>query len=187
MSSSRAKETKPHRETERAEELNEELKEENGRGEEPGGEGPAPDTETAASAGEEDLQTQFYRLAADFQNYKKRVDKEKNDIYAFANEKIMTELLLVLDNFQRALNADSSDKGMLEGMNLIFRQFSGVLEAAGLKEIPALGEEFDPNFHHAVIMAPQEGSKSGHVAEVLQKGYLLNGKVIRPAMVKVAE
>ncbi len=136
---------------------------------------------------DEDQKTQFYRLAADFQNYKKRVDKEKKDIYAYAGEKIMLELLSVLDNFERALDVECSDKGMLEGMKMIFKQFIGVLESQGLKEIPAYGETFDPNFHHAVIMAPVEGSKSGLVAEVMQKGYLLNDKVIRYAMVKVVE
>ncbi len=136
---------------------------------------------------EEDHKTQFYRLAADFQNYKKRVDKEKKDIYAYANEKIMLELLSVLDNFERALDVECNDKGMLEGMKMIFKQFVGVLEAGGLKEIPADGEKFDPNFHHAVIMAPVEGYESGLVAEVMQKGYLLNDKVIRYSMVKVAE
>lgn len=138
---------------------------------------------------DEELQTRFLRLAADFQNYKKRVEKEKGDIYAFANEKIVTELLDVIDNFERALDhsENCSDKGMLEGMEMIFRQFTGVLEKSGLVEIDAEGQDFDPNFHHAVVMEPNAGIESGKVTGVLQKGYMLNDRVIRPSMVKVAQ
>ncbi len=136
-----------------------------------------------------DLQTRYLRLAADFQNYKRRVEKEKSDIYAYANENIVTELLDVIDNFERAIahGEDCKDPKMLEGMAMIFKQFKGVLEKSNLKEIEALGEEFDPNYHHAVMTENSVEYESGKVSAVLQKGYLLNGKVIRPSMVKVAE
>ena len=122
---------------------------------------------------------------ADFQNYKKRVEKEKKDLYSYANEKIMTELLAVLDNFERALDHDTGD-GFREGIEMIFKQLTDVLEKSGLAEIPALGEEFDPNVHSAVMTEETEDYESGKVSGVMQKGYTLNGKVIRPAMVKVA-
>ena len=135
---------------------------------------------------EEALNTKYLRLMADFQNYKRRTEKEKSDIYAFANEKIVSELLNVIDNFERALDAGNEGDSFVEGMNLIFKQLQGVLEKAGVVEIEALGHEFDPNFHHAVMTEDSEEYESGKITAVLQKGYLLNDKVIRPSMVKVA-
>ena len=135
---------------------------------------------------EEDESARYMRLMADFQNYKKRVEKEKKEIYSYANEKIATELLTVLDNFERALEHDGEDKSFKEGMEMIFKQLFDVLEKAGLKEIPALGEEFDPNFHNAVMTEDTDEYESGRVSGVMQKGYTLNEKVIRPSMVKVA-
>lgn len=135
---------------------------------------------------EEDESTRYMRLMADFQNYKKRIEKEKSDIYSYANEKIVTELLAVLDNFERALNHECSDSGFKEGMEMIFKQLFEALEKSGLEEIPALGEVFDPNFHNAVMTEDTDEYESGKVSGVLQKGYTLNGKVIRPTMVKVA-
>ena len=142
--------------------------------------------EEAPSAEEEALNTKYLRLMADFQNYKRRTEKEKNDIYAFANEKIVSELLNVIDNFERALDAGDSGDSFVEGMNLIFKQLQGVLEKAGVVEIEALGQDFDPNFHHAVLTEDSAEYESGKVTGVLQKGSLLNNKVIRPSMVKVA-
>lgn len=134
----------------------------------------------------EDESSRYMRLMADFQNYKKRVEKEKSDIYSYANEKLATELLTVLDNFERALEHEGEDKSFKEGMEMIFKQLFDVLEKAGLKEIPALGEEFDPNFHNAVMNEETDEYESGTVSGVMQKGYTLNGKVIRPSMVRVA-
>lgn len=152
----------------------------------------APETEGAekkdeASKEEEELNTRYLRLAADFQNYRKRVEKEKGDIYAYANEKIVVELLDVIDNFERALEHSSENESFAEGMNMIFKQFKGVLERSGVEEMCAIGEQFDPNFHHAVLTENSAEHESGTVTQVLQKGYLLNKKVIRFAMVKVAE
>lgn len=140
---------------------------------------------TEASAEDEALNTRYLRLMADFQNYKKRVEKEKSDIYAFANEKLVSEQLAVIDNFERALMVETADTGFAEGMKLIFRQLTEVLEKAGLEEIKAHGEDFDPNFHNAVMTEDNPDFESGKVTEVLQKGYMLNKKVIRPSMVKV--
>ncbi len=158
--------------------------------------GDAEETETVAdetaaeeipSQKEEDeaLNAKYLRLMADFQNYKRRTEKEKGDIYAYANEKLVTELLTVMDNFERALQHEAADESFAEGMRMIFKQLTGVLEKAGLEEIIALGEDFDPNFHNAVMMEDNADYESGKVTEVMQKGYLLNKKVIRPSMVKV--
>ena len=142
-------------------------------------EAPAEDPE------EEAWSMKYMRLMADFQNHKKRTEKEKSDIYAYANEKLIAELLTVLDNFERALAHECADESYVEGMNMIFKQFAGVLEKAGLEEIKALGEDFDPMFHNAVMMEDNDAYESGKVTNVMQKGYMLNKKVIRPAMVSV--
>ena len=97
----------------------------------------------------------------------------------------MSELLAVIDNFERALEQDAGE-GFKEGMEMIFKQLGDVLKTSGLEEIPALGEDFDPNVHNAVMAEETEEYESGKVSGVMQKGYTLNGKVIRPSMVKVA-
>lgn len=136
---------------------------------------------------DEDLNTKYLRLMADFQNYKKRTEKQKSEIHAYANEKIVLKLIEVMDNFERALGADASEEDSFkEGIEMIFKQLSDVLTDAGVKEIEAESTVFDPNFHNAVMMEDTDKVESGMVSEVLQKGYTLNGKVIRPAMVKVA-
>ena len=148
----------------------------------------AEDNSKKAEA-EENGDAKYLRLMAEFQNYKKRVAKEKSDIHSYANEKIVTELLEILDNFERALATDNSTdvEGYAQGMKLIFDQLLGVLTKSGLVEVKALGEEFDPNMHNAVMTADSEEYDSNKVCSVLQKGYTLNGKVIRPSMVTVAK
>lgn len=142
--------------------------------------------ETGESGAEDEaLMAKYQRLMADFQNYKRRTEKEKNDIYAYANEKLILGLLEVIDNFERAVLSETADEKYAEGMEMIFKQLKGVLEKSGLEEIKALGEGFDPNFHNAVMTEDNDRFESGSVTEVLQKGYTLNGKVIRPSMVKV--
>jgi len=137
---------------------------------------------------EEGQNTKYLRLMADFQNYKRRSEKEKSDIYAYANEKLLSELLGVIDDFERALSHEADASGsFVEGMYMIFKNFKGVLEKAGLEEIEALGEEFDPNVHNAVMTDPKSSYESGKICDVIQKGYKLNKRVIRPSMVRVAE
>lgn len=138
-------------------------------------------------AEDEDLNTKYVRLMADFQNFKKRTEKQKSDIHAYANEKIVSKLLEVMDNFERALQIeDENIKSFKEGMELIFKQLKDVLKDAGVAEIEAENAVFDPNYHNAVMMEDTDKVESGMVSEVLQKGYTLNGKVVRPSMVKVA-
>ena len=159
----------------------EETKEDEVREEQP------EDAADAEANSEEDeaVNTKYLRLMADFQNFKRRVEKEKSEIYAYANEKLVSQLLDVIDNFERALLHEEADDSYVEGMKMIFKQLTGVLEKAGLEEINALGEDFDPNFHNAVMTEDNDDYDSGKVTEVMQKGYLLNKKVIRPSMVKV--
>ena len=126
---------------------------------------------------------------ADYQNLKRRTEKEKTDIYAFANEKIILDLLNVLDNFERATLhiEESPDKNLANGMKMIYKQLKEVLEKNGVSEIITTGEEFDTKYHHAVSTDSSSELEAGKVSEVLQKGYSLRNKVIRPAMVKVVE
>ncbi len=135
----------------------------------------------------EELTNQLLRLQADFVNYKNRVEKEKDRIYSNATEELITELLPVLDNFERALESVEEKDGFYEGVKMIYDQILKVLNDKGLEEIDCLGKEFDPNYHHAVFAEDVEGKEEGTILEVLQKGYLLNDKVIRPSMVKVAK
>lgn len=140
------------------------------------------------TAEDEALEAKYMRLMADFQNYKRRTESEKANVYAYANEKIVLKLLEVIDNFERALDLkETADKGFAEGMEMIFKQLQDVLKGSNVEEIEALGNEFDPNFHNAVMMEDSEEYDSNIVCSVLQKGYTLNGKVIRPSMVKVAK
>jgi molecular chaperone GrpE len=142
--------------------------------------------EKEANPEDEALNERYLRLMADFQNFKRRTEKEKGDIYAFANEKIIGELLNVIDNFERAMASGNEEDNFYKGMEMILKQLLGVIEKAGASEIKALGEDFDPNFHNAIMMEDSTEYESGKVTGVLQKGYVLNNKVIRPAMVKVA-
>jgi molecular chaperone GrpE len=154
------------------------------------------DADDAAPGGEvevakvDDAETKYLRLAADFQNYKRRTEEDKSKTYAYANEKFSTDLLEVVDNFERAIsqdNIDGADAKFIEGMELILVQLRNVLTKNGVEEIEAEGAEFDPNLHHAVMTEPATKKNAGKVTEVLQKGYRLKDRVIRPAMVKVAQ
>ena len=145
-------------------------------------------TEEAVEESQESESEKYLRLLAEFQNFKKRAAKEKSDIHAYANEKLMTELLPVLDNFERALETKTDEvENYAKGMELIFQQMKTALENHGLKEIAAQGEDFDPNKHSAVMTEESDELGSGKVSKVLQKGYELNGRVIRPAMVAVSK
>ena len=154
---------------------------------------PAASQEEAEGAAEQKVEeeaaeTKYLRLMADFQNYKRRVEKEKSDIYAFANEKIVLELLDVIDNMERALSHQGEEESnILDGISKVYKQLQGVLEKNGLEEIEALGKDFDPNFHNTVMTESSKEFDPGKVSLVMQKGYILNKKVIRHSMVKVAE
>ena len=155
---------------------------------EEGGEEPEKTEDAAKKAEEEAAQEseRYMRLMAEFQNYKRRAAKEKTDTLQYANEKIVADILPVLDNFERALTTETEDiEGYAKGMQLIFEQLYKALENAGLEEIKALDEDFDPNVHNAVMTDNIEDKDDGKITKVLQKGYKLRDKVVRPAMVAV--
>ena len=155
---------------------------------EEGGEEPEKTEDAAKKAEEEAAQEseRYMRLMAEFQNYKRRAAKEKTDTLQYANEKIVADILPVLDNFERALTTETEDiEGYAKGMQLIFEQLYKALENAGLEEIKALDEDFDPNVHNAVMTDNIEDKDDGKITKVLQKGYKLRDKVVRPSMVAV--
>jgi molecular chaperone GrpE len=130
------------------------------------------------------------RLQADFANYKKRVGKEKERLKANATKELLSELLPVLDNFERALLSSKDNQELsdfLEGMEMISRQLYDVLKKEGVEIIPTVGEEFDPKFHEAVMKVESDEHESGIITEELQKGYMFKEQILRPGMVKVAE
>ncbi len=130
----------------------------------------------------------FIRLQADFENFRKRVSKEREDIYLYSLEEIMCQLLAVIDNFERALSS-FKDGGLdikyIEGLEMVYNNLLEILNKNGLSEIDAMNCIFDPNYHHAVMQEEAEDDDNV-IKEIFQKGYMLNSKVIRPCMVKVA-
>ena len=146
-----------------------------------------PETDAAeVEKAEEAVMERLMRLQADFENYKKRTQKEKLDTYQFALEDIMTKLLPVLDNLDRAeAAADDNKDSYREGVQMVFKQLLSILQEEGLAEIKSMGEKFDPNFHHGVAVGEDPDKEDQEILEVFQKGYTFKEKVIRPAMVKV--
>jgi len=130
----------------------------------------------------------YLRLAADFDNYRKRVAREHSELTARANERLVNELLPVLDDLERALEAaaEHEEAKLEEGVQLVHRSLAALLERHGLKEIETEGA-FDPHVHEALLAQPAEDAEEGSVLQVLQKGYRLGDKVLRPARVIVAE
>ena len=128
----------------------------------------------------------YLRLDAEYYNYRTRSIKEKQEAYDNALCKTVTEVLSVIDNFERAANAECSDENFKKGVDMIFKQYLAILEKLGVSEIPAEGQPFDPNLHNAVSSCEDENLGENTVAAVLQKGYTLGKKVIRHAMVTVA-
>jgi molecular chaperone GrpE len=129
----------------------------------------------------------WQRSVADFQNYRRRVEAEKAETYQNAVGSIIKRYLPILDDMERALSARPADLAWVDGIDLIYRKLQSILEAEGLKRIEAEGQMFDPNFHEAIMQEPSEGYASGQVTAVVQNGYMLGERVIRPAMVKVAQ
>jgi len=160
---------------------------------------PAPvEVAPAAQAGDEEirrlkaevdhLREMYLRKLAEFDNYRKRVDRERQDLRRTAAEGLIGELLPVLDNFERAVqHADESDPAAFrEGVAMIARQFSDILQRGGLEAIDPTGQRFDPELHEAVQRIEGSEFPTGSVVGVFSKGYLFGGRLIRPAMVAVA-
>ncbi len=136
----------------------------------------------------EENYNKFLRMQADFDNYKKRMIREREELYFTSLERVITDVLPIIDNMERAITAfikDNLDNNYVDGVDMIYKQLLAVLEKNGLKEIEAAGQEFDPNLHHAVMQVAGTAEEENKIKEVLQKGYFLGSKVIRPAMVQV--
>ena len=134
---------------------------------------------------------QYLRAVAEFDNTKKRLQREKDDFVKFAAESMARELLPVLDSLDQALVAVDKQHdadAIVKGVHLIHRQLVGLLKKEGVSRIPTVGEPFDPHRHEAVEhVAPTNGQADGAIAEEVHAGYLMHGKVLRPAMVKIAK
>lgn len=134
----------------------------------------------------EETQSRYMRMAAEYDNYKKRTAREMDARYNDAKLDILKAILPVLDNFERGMEAECTDSAYKQGVELIFKQFTDLLTQYGVEEIPALGQSFDPNFHNAVMHIDDENLGENEIAEVFQKGYKQGDKVLRHSMVKVA-
>lgn len=136
----------------------------------------------------EELKDQLLRLQADFMNFRRRADKERESAIVYGTECLVCDILPSIDNFQRALESEKEkESGFYKGVEMIYQELIKKLKENGVEEIKALGEDFDPNFHNAVFMEESNEYEPGKVTEVLQTGYILKDKVIRPTMVKVAK
>lgn len=133
----------------------------------------------------EQLRDQYQRVVAEYANYKRRTDQEKEQLGSFVKGEVLKALLPSIDNLERAIASPDGEE-YKKGIDMVIRQFEESLKAMGLEEIPALGEVFDPEIHHAVMREDADGVEPETVTEVFQKGYRLGARVLRPAMVKVA-
>jgi len=138
-----------------------------------------------------ELNNRFLRLYAEFENYRKRTNKERLDLITNANSDLLKDLIPVIDDFERAItnNADADDiEGIKEGFSLIYNKYKGLLQSKGLKAMEAKGEVFDPELHEAIANLPTEDKKmKGKVIDDVEKGYFLNDKVLRFAKVVVGQ
>lgn len=127
------------------------------------------------------------RLQADFENFRRRTAKEKEELTAVITQNMLTDLLPLLDNFERAMMVEQTDiEAFQKGVEMIFSQLREVMEKHGLEKIEAEGQVFDPNLHQAVMRVENPNVEDGMITQVLQQGYRAKGRVIRPSMVQVA-
>ena len=156
----------------------------------------ANDEALAAIEKERDtLKEQLLRAVADFDNYRKRIERERRELSDYAATDVLLELLPIIDNFERALQAPAggdepfkkADEAFKKGVELIHKQMLDLLRKRGVTLIDALGADFDPNVHQAVIHEPSDEHREGEVMQELQRGYKLGDRLLRPAMVKVAK
>jgi molecular chaperone GrpE len=141
---------------------------------------------------EEDFKEKYYYLAAEMDNMKRRFAKEKDNLIKFGNEKVLSGLIDVVDNLDRTLDALNGDedekvKNIVTGVDMVRTQFLDVLKNNGLKLLETTGEIFDPNFHEALSQQAVEGKKDQEIIQEFQKGYMLNGRLLRAAKVVIAK
>jgi len=138
----------------------------------------------------DDYYDRLLRKTAEFDNYRKRTDRERLQLSEAAAADLLTELLPLVDDMERALKADAGSDGaesIRRGVELIHKQLLDTLRKRGVKPIEALGADFDPHFHQAVSYEPADGRREGEVIEEFRRGYMLGDRLLRPAMVKVAQ
>jgi molecular chaperone GrpE len=134
----------------------------------------------------DDFKDRYLRTLADFENYRKRTEREKSDFYKYAVQGLLKELLPMLDNFDRALDHAEDGDDFHKGVLLIYKQLVDTLRKHGVKPIDESGVKFDPNIHEAVMREEDPSVPSQTVTSILQKGYFLHDRLLRPALVKVA-
>ncbi|MBT7608764.1 MAG: nucleotide exchange factor GrpE [Bacteriovoracaceae bacterium] len=139
---------------------------------------------------EEDFKEKYYYLAAEMENLRKRFDREKQNLLKYGSEKILSGLLEVMDNLDRtsdaiAIDEDEKIKNVFTGIEMVKKQFVEVLKTNGLEQVETLGQKFDPNIHEAIAAQPTEGKGNDEIITEFQKGYTLNGRLLRAAKVVI--
>ena len=129
----------------------------------------------------------WQRARAEFDNYRKRMERENSHVYQNAMGNVVKRYLPIMDDLERALQARPEGIAWVDGIELIYRKLQSILDSEGIKRIEAVGEAFDPNFHEAIGYASSQDVPSGCITEIVQNGYMLGDKVLRPALVRVAE
>jgi molecular chaperone GrpE len=163
---------------------------------EPGNTAPADGVREAEPSASDDLrrerdtlQDRLLRTAAEFDNYRKRMERERRELSEYAATDVLTDLLPIIDNLDRALQAPAAggDDAFRKGVELIHKQMTDLLRKRNVRPIEAAGMPFDPNFHNAVIHEVSSDHREGEVIQELQRGYMIGDRLLRPAMVKVAK
>ncbi|MCD4804215.1 MAG: nucleotide exchange factor GrpE [Desulfobacterales bacterium] len=154
---------------------------------------PLKEMETKIKSLEEEAKEtydRFLRVSAEFENYKKRSAREMSEFKKFANESLIKELLLVVDNMERAINSSkdegNSNNGLVEGIDMTLKELLKIFEKFSVKQVESLGKPFDPNFHQAVMQEETDEHPHNTVINELQKGYIINERLLRPATVVVS-
>ena len=155
---------------------------------------PLKEMETRIKSSEEEeakeTYDRFLRVSAEFENYKKRSAREMSEFKKFANESLIKELLLVVDNMERAINSSkdkgTSKNGLVEGIDMTLKELLKIFKEFGVKQVESMGKPFDPNFHQAVMQEETDEHPHNTVINELQKGYIINERLLRPAMVVVS-
>jgi molecular chaperone GrpE len=155
---------------------------------------PLKEMETKIKSLEEEAKEtydRFLRVSAEFENYKKRSAREMSEFKKFANESLIKELLLVVDNMERAISSSkdegNSNNGLIEGIDMTLKELLKIFEEFGVKQVESLGKPFDPNFHQAVMQEETDEHPHNTVINELQKGYIINERLLRPATVVVSK
>lgn len=140
---------------------------------------------------EVDYKSKYFYIAAEMENYRKRMEREKENLVKFGNERVLSDLIQVVDNFERTIemlkhDQDPKIKNIVTGIDMVQKQFIDTLSKHGLTTVHSVGKDFDPNFHEAVAQEYAEGANPNQVIKEFQKGYTLNGRLLRAAKVVVA-